>query len=118
MATLSFLPERLNREPVVFRGLTVSELFCALLSGLVAGLLLGVLPTMALRQWPCIPAGGVTGAAFSVLYGGRWLMRLKRGRPDAWLYQMLESRLARYGLGHTRLVQHSAVWCIRRGQRQ
>ncbi|EBA2318773.1 DUF3487 family protein, partial [Salmonella enterica] len=33
MATILFLPDRLNREPVVWRGLTTSELFLALASG-------------------------------------------------------------------------------------
>ncbi|MFW8265135.1 DUF3487 family protein, partial [Klebsiella pneumoniae] len=37
MGTIPFLPERLNREPAVFRGLTVSELLIALLVGLATG---------------------------------------------------------------------------------
>ncbi|ECE6019153.1 DUF3487 family protein, partial [Salmonella enterica subsp. enterica] len=31
--TIEFLPDRLNREPVVFRGMTTSELFIALSGG-------------------------------------------------------------------------------------
>ncbi|EKQ9065432.1 DUF3487 family protein, partial [Salmonella enterica] len=34
--TIEFLPDRLNREPVVFRGMTTSELFIALSGGFAA----------------------------------------------------------------------------------
>ncbi|EBR7913721.1 DUF3487 family protein, partial [Salmonella enterica] len=43
MSTITFLPERLNREPAVFRGLTVSELLIALLAGLAAGAVAGTI---------------------------------------------------------------------------
>lgn len=43
MATISFLPDRLNREPVVWRGLTTNELFLALALGLGGGCVLGIL---------------------------------------------------------------------------
>ncbi|MDN8600304.1 TIGR03750 family conjugal transfer protein [Citrobacter sp. S2-9] len=112
--TIAFLPDRLNREPVVFRGMTTTELFIALSSGLLAGLLCGIFPAVVLGVWALIPTGALTGAALAVLAGGRWLARLKRGRPDTWLYQMLEARLARRGFGNSRLVQRAAVWSIRR----
>ena len=40
--TLVFLPERLNRDPAVLRGLTNDEMWVALGTGAAIGLLLGV----------------------------------------------------------------------------
>lgn len=39
--TLTFLPERLNRDPAVLRGLTNDEMWAALIVGAVLGLNLG-----------------------------------------------------------------------------
>ena len=114
MLTIEFLPDRLNREPVVFRGMTTTELFIALLSGLLAGLLCGVFPAVIFSIWALIPTGALAGAALSVMAGGKYLARIKRGKPDTWLYQSLEARLARSGFGNPRLVQRSAIWTIRR----
>ncbi|EOY3275188.1 DUF3487 family protein [Salmonella enterica subsp. houtenae serovar [1],40:z4,z23:-] len=49
--------------------------------------------------------------------GGRWLARLKRGRPESWLYRALELKLARFGIGTQRFVLHDGVWAIRRSRR-
>ncbi|TKV13936.1 TIGR03750 family conjugal transfer protein [Citrobacter sp. wls619] len=115
--TIEFLPDRLNREPVVFRGMTTTELFIALSSGLLAGLLCGIFPAVILGIWALIPTGALAGATLTVMAGGKYLARLKRGKPDTWLYQALEARLARSGFGNPRLVQHNAIWTIRRSSK-
>lgn len=115
--TIPFLPDRLNREPVVFRGMTTTELFIALGGGLLTGFISGIFPAVALGIWALIPGGALAGAAFAILIGGKWLTRLKRGRPDTWLYRTLAAQLARYGFGDPQLVQESAVWVTRRSDR-
>jgi conjugative transfer region protein (TIGR03750 family) len=53
--TLGFLPERLNRDPTVLRGLTSDEMWVALAVGASCGLLLGIplaLVTSALAMLP------------------------------------------------------------------
>ncbi|EAA5901499.1 TIGR03750 family conjugal transfer protein [Salmonella enterica] len=117
MSTIPFLPERLNREPAVFRGLTVSELLIALLAGLAAGAVAGTILAILWRNWSLIPGIALPGATLAILCGGRWLARLKRGRPESWLYRALELRLARFGIGTQRFVLHDGVWAIRRSQR-
>ncbi|EBP4342163.1 TIGR03750 family conjugal transfer protein [Salmonella enterica] len=112
--TIEFLPDRLNQEPVVFRGMTTSELFIALGGGFVAGLAGGVFPAAALGIWALIPTGALAGAALAIMVGGKWLARVKRGRPDTWLYRSMGAWFARHGYGDARLVQKSAVWVIRR----
>ncbi|HAV1831770.1 TPA: TIGR03750 family conjugal transfer protein [Enterobacter hormaechei subsp. steigerwaltii] len=112
--TIAFLPDRLNREPVVFRGMTTTEMFMALACGLLAGLIAGIALALLMSAWALIPTGALVGAALTVLAGGRWLAGLKRGRPDTWLYRKLSARLAQYGFGDPKLVQQSAVWVVRR----
>ncbi|EOF5433972.1 TIGR03750 family conjugal transfer protein [Salmonella enterica] len=114
---IEFLPDRLNREPTVFRGLTTTELFIALGGGLLCGLVCGILPAAALGIWALVPTGALLGATLAIMAGGKWLARLKRGRPDTWLYRALGARLARHGFGDPKLVQTSAVWVIRRSDR-
>jgi conjugative transfer region protein (TIGR03750 family) len=115
--TIEFLPDRLNREPVVFRGMTTTELFIALAGGLLAGLTGGIFPAVLLGIWALVPTGALAGAALAVLAGGKWLARLKRGRPDTWLYRAMDARLSRHGFGDPKLVQKSATWVIRRSDR-
>lgn len=115
--TIEFLPDRLNREPVVFRGMTTTELLLVFLCGFIAGLLVGILPAITLRIWALIPTGALLGSALCVLGGGRVISRLKRGRPDTWLYQTISAFLARRGFGDRRLIQQSAVWTIRRSEK-
>lgn len=117
MNTIPFLPERLNREPVVFRGLTVSELLIALLVGLATGAVVGTIPAILWRNLSLIPGCALPGGALAILCGGRWLARLKRGRPESWLYRVLELKLARFGIGTQRFVLQDGVWTIRRSKR-
>lgn len=115
--TIEFLPDRLNREPVVFRGMTTTELFIALVAGFGGGLLAGIFPAMLLSIWALIPTGALVGAALAILISGKYLARMKRGRPDSWLYRAMGAALARKGFGDPRLVQVSAIWVIRRSEK-
>jgi len=117
MSTIPFIPERLNREPAVFRGLTVSELLIALLVGLATGAIAGTIPAILWHNWSLIPGSALPGATLAILCGGRWLARLKRGRPESWLYRALDLKLARFGIGTQRFVLHDGVWAIRRSRR-
>ena len=117
MTTIPFLPDRLNREPVVWRGLTTRELFLAL----------------AKRSWWWLHIRHSAGPAHRLLavdprFGagrrgvadsGRWAhpAHAKRGKPDSWLPQAILARLERHHLRGAQLVQHSTVWVVRRSPR-
>lgn len=78
--TVSFLPHRLNRQPVVVRGLTADELWiCTGLSG-SAGLLLGIPLAWLSSSIAMVPTLVVTGIAAGVFIGGSFLRRHKRGK--------------------------------------
>ena len=106
MTTIPFLPDRLNREPVVWRGLTTRELFLALASGLGGGCISGILLALLTGYWPLMIQGG-----------GRILAHAKRGKPDSWLPQAILAWLERHHLRGAQLVQHSTVWVVRRSPR-
>jgi conjugative transfer region protein (TIGR03750 family) len=118
--TVTFLPHRLNRHPVVVRGLTADELWiCCGLSG-AAGLLVGAPLSWMFRTIALAPTFVVLGVALGVFIGGGILRRLKRGRPDTWLYRQLQWRIAtRHPLmagwvgGHV-LISRSGFWTTRR----
>lgn len=122
-STLTFLPHRLNRQPVVVRGLTADELWiCAGLSG-AAGFLLGLVLAWALRSIALLPTCIVAAIAVGVFAGGGLLRRLKRGRPDTWLHRRLHSWGCQrhpgltQRLGFPSLVQRTGFWTTRRGAR-
>jgi conjugative transfer region protein (TIGR03750 family) len=116
LATIEFLPDRLNREPAVFRGLTTSELFISFISGFTCGALLGIVPAAAFDSWALIPTGALVLSALSILLSGKYFARLKRGKPDTWLYRAMGAWLARHGMGNTCLVQTDGIWTIRRSE--
>ena len=118
--TVAFLPHRLNRHPVVVRGLTADELWvCCGLSG-AAGLLVGAPLSWVFSTIAIAPTCIVLGIAAGVFAGGGFLRRQKRGRPDTWLYRHLQwriasqhPRLAGWVGGHA-LVRRSGLWSVRR----
>ncbi|WP_413728304.1 TIGR03750 family conjugal transfer protein [Sodalis sp. RH19] len=117
---VTFLPHRLNRQPVVVRGLTADELWvCAGLSAAV-GLIPGLLLAWLTGSIAMVPSFIVAGIALGVLAGGGYLRRQKRGRPDIWLYRQLQWCLAQrhlglaVQLGGESLITRSGWWTTRR----
>jgi len=110
----ALLGERLNSEPVVFRGYTDSELLLAIIVSaavwfplaLVIGFFAGSV-SMALGVAMLAVLGSVAGGAS--LYQ-RW----KRGRPDGYLQQRVRLWLADAGLVKTGLVRHHGVMALGR----
>ncbi|CRM56989.1 TIGR03750 family conjugal transfer protein [Pseudomonas sp. 25 R 14] len=116
--TLAFVPERLNRDPAVLRGLTNDEMWIALGSGAFIGLIVGIPLAIASASIAVAPTSMIASMALVVLAGGTLLRRAKRARPDTWLYRKLEWTLARHWrLGRSHLILHSGVWTVRRSRR-
>ena len=119
--TVTFLPHRLNRQPVVVRGLTADELWICVGLSALAGLVLGLPLAWLTSALALIPSMIVATVALGVFAGGSALRRRKRGRPDTWLYRQLQWRIALgYPLfspyvGGGSLVTRSGHWATRRG---
>ncbi|WP_218189549.1 TIGR03750 family conjugal transfer protein [Pseudomonas sp. PA15(2017)] len=121
--SIEFLPERLNRSPVVFRGLTSGELFLAFGCGAMIGLVLGILLIMVTGIWPLIPTAVLLCGFLTVFFSGRLLASRKRGRASMWFYRALQMRLTTspfmpffeaFGLADRRLIQLENHWAVRR----
>ncbi|HIE4272008.1 TPA: TIGR03750 family conjugal transfer protein [Pseudomonas aeruginosa] len=118
--TVLFLPHRLNRHPVVVRGLTANELWvCAGFSGLL-GLMIGMVLAVMLATIAIVPTAILLAVSAGIFIGGGALRRLKRGRPETWLYRQLQwwialnlPALAPFTDGH-QLVTRSGYWSTRR----
>lgn len=117
---VTFLPHRLNRQPVVVRGLTADELWiCAGLSA-AAGLVMGLPLAWLTRSIAMAPTCIVVTIAVGIFVGGGFLRRQKRGRPDTWLYRQLQWRFAlrhpalAIHVGGRGLITRSGYWTVLR----
>ena len=120
--TLTFLPHRLNRQPVVVRGLTANELWACTGVSATLGALIGLALAWLSSSVAMVPTLMLIAVAGGVFFGGGLLRRQKRGRPDAWLYRHLPWRLcqrypllARY-VGGEGLILRSGAWRTHRSR--
>lgn len=115
MDTIRFLPDRLNAEPVVFRGFTTPELGLAALAGVGLGLLVS-LPFLPFAGWVVIPTGMLVMPLVVIGFGGQRLARLKRGKPENYIWQRLEVHKRRMRLGASDLIIDRQGWSLRRNR--
>ena len=116
--TLTFLPERLNRDPAVLRGLTNDEMWVALIVGATLGVILGAPLAVATASIATLPTCIFLCMTLVLLGGGQLLRRAKRARPETWLYRRLQWQLAvHWGIGTSQLILHSGPWTVRRTRR-
>lgn len=92
MTTIHFLPDRLNAQPTVFRGFTTGEMFFAAGLGFVLGGVVS-LPLLLITSWVVVPSSALIMPLLVVFFGGKWLTRLKRGKPENYLYRRLSQKL-------------------------
>lgn len=124
MATIHFLPDRLNAQPTVFRGFTTGEMFFAAGMGFGLGLVVS-LPLLPMTSWVVMPSSALIMPLVVVFFGGKWLTRLKRGKPENYLYRRLSQKL-RSGflaslpftgrLTESSLITVSQGWFLRRSR--
>lgn len=115
MATIRFLPDRLNSEPVVFRGFTTPELGMAALAGVGIGFVLS-LPFAFLFGWLAVPTVALLFPLVLIAFGGRWLAARKRGKPENYLWQQVALKMRRTGFGDPSLIIDSRGWSLRRSK--
>lgn len=109
LETITFIPERLNKRPVVYRGMTLSELFIVSLMGAGIGAGIGILLMLFLNDFVWIPTAVVPMAIIAVRFGGFYLSRLKRGKPDNWLERFIELKKS-----PNKFITTSHYWSIKR----
>ncbi|MDP8189071.1 TIGR03750 family conjugal transfer protein [Pasteurella skyensis] len=108
--TISFIPDRLNRAPIVTRGMTMSELILAIITGVAIGVIFGVLVMFITGlDWYCIPASMLLFGWLATKLGGFYISRLKRGKPDSWL-----ARFVDFKLNPSKFITVDETWSIKR----
>lgn len=113
MATITFLPDRLNAEPIVFKGFTTPELFITAGASVPCGLVIAI-PFVPLLGWLAFPTVSLLMPLFTVFFGGKLMARFKRGKPENYLYRRLELWLSLQHIGNPQLIHHSQRWALRR----
>lgn len=119
MATIAFIPKRLNETPVVFRGMTGKEVVTVVAVGFCSFIPLGIVGAF-LVGFAMVPTLGVLGAVLALMVGGSIMRRLRRDRPPSLLYRRLEYRLAELGWrsGGEHLITQTTVYRQRRERRR
>lgn len=69
---IHFVPDRLNAEPVAYRGFTTPELAAATGLSLLAGLVIGIVPGLV-WTWVIIPTCALFMPFVTILLGGACL---------------------------------------------
>lgn len=112
--SIETLADRLNQEPVIFRGSTHSELGLILLLATLFWLPVCLLIAACLGA-PAMGLGlAMVGVLVTIVFGSTWFQRIKRGRPDYYYQHRLMISLHRVGLRKSRLILRSGVWDLGR----
>jgi len=111
---ITFIPDRLIEEPVVFKGMTDSELIFVIFSGVIFWI-----PTCILLMLPfgygLFGVGvGFAMAIVNVIMAGRYLTKLKRRMPEGLHLVYLKRMLQEKGIKNYNYILISDVWDIRR----
>ena len=119
MASIDFIPRRINDPPVVFRGMTLREVGVMAIAGFLAGLLPGITLAIVTGMPAMAPTVAVALMALTLGAGGTIMRRLRRGRPPSLLYRQITYTLAAQGiaLGGERLITRSSVYRVGREPR-
>lgn len=111
--TILLIPSLINKSPVVYRQMTVSELFIVISIGATAGLLLGLMVFVALQLSAILILIFVLlGCVAGVYLGGAYLSRLKRNKPDTWLERYIDFKLS-----SAKFITRDQIWSIKRSAR-
>ncbi|QPB42849.1 TIGR03750 family conjugal transfer protein [Rodentibacter haemolyticus] len=113
-STIQFIPERINRQPTVFRGMTMSELFIVVAIGAVIGGVIGGFFVLLfnLGLYIILLGMGIVGY-LSIRIGGMYISRLKRGRPDTWFERFIEFKRS-----PSKFVTEASYWSIHRSRKK
>lgn len=107
---VTYIPERLNEQPVVVLGLTDSELRYAALVALGVFVPLGSVAGMLAGQLAVGMGGGAVCALGAIYVAGKVLRRVKRGRPTGYHADLARAWLEDHGIGGDSMLRRSGVW--------
>jgi len=108
------LTDRVNSEPPVLRGLSVTEVMVSTALFFPVWLGVGFLAAHLFHRWQIFILLGIFGPLFSVWASAGLLASLKRNRPDHYYWQAWLWWLHRHGLWTVPFVSHRGAWDLGR----
>lgn len=108
------ITDRVNVEPAILNGMTVTEAQVIGAVSLVVFLLVGGLVFAATRLWQVWMILALAGPTLTLWFGSQYLQRLKRGRPDAYYSQAIHLWLAEHALARPKFITHQGWWSLGR----
>lgn len=106
--------DRVNVEPAIMRGMTVTEARLIALVTFPICILLGVILLMITGFWQFILMLGIVGPLVSLWVGSGYLQMIKRGRPDGYYTQAIHLWMAKHGLTTNKFLSHNGQWDLGR----
>ena len=106
--------DRVNVEPAIMRGMTVTEARLIALVAFPLCILLGVILLMITGFWQFILMLGMVGPLVALWVGSGYLQTIKRGRPDGYYTQAIHLWLAKRGLTTNQFLSHNGQWDLGR----
>lgn len=102
--------ERINNEPVIFRGLSSSELRTGLIVTVIT--LIPICSFIGYLLDRMLVGFGTIGilTLISVMFMGTVFQRIKRGRPNGFYQQRMSLLLSQIGLSTSKAVKYSGRW--------
>ena len=113
---IQYIPDRLIAEPVVFRGMTDTEVVGMMILGIVVWTPIAILILLPFGYGLFGVALGVGLAIGQLLVAGKYLTRLKRKQPDGLHVVHFKKMLQRKGLARFGFIDESISWDIRRSE--
>jgi len=114
---IAFIPDRLNEEPIIFIGMTDSELKLAGMVSVSFWVPVCVVVATVLGVGILGLAAGTLSAFASMWFIGKKLRVIKRGRPKQFHVMTITAWLEDNGLKPQTMIRQSTVWDIKRKAR-
>ena len=108
------LTHRVNVEPSILRGMTVTEAKVLAAISIPLCLLLGSVLLVLTGFWQLLMLLAIFGPLAVLWFGSARLQELKRGRPDGYYTQALHLWLARKSLTKHQFLTHHGQWGLGR----
>lgn len=108
------ITDRVNIEPAILNGMTVTEAQWIAGIAMVVFLLIGGLLYLVTGLWQFVLLLTVFGTALTLWFGSQVLARVKRGRPDAYYTQAIHLWLAHRGLTKPKFITYHGWWSLGR----
>lgn len=115
---INMLPDRLNRMPVVYKGMTVRELLLMIGIGSIIGGLFGIILFILFDRWVLIPSAIVFMPLPTLFFGGNKVSKLKRGKPETWFARSIDLFFAKKGFNANNLIFNDQQFIVRRKKRK